>query len=79
VLRILAKRSHGVSLIRPEIVEQLARSMKEHGLLQPVVVCPHKGGGYLLVAGLHRFEAAKKLTESDRRTFYREHFPANVD
>jgi ParB family transcriptional regulator, chromosome partitioning protein len=47
--------------LRPEIVEQLARSMKEQGLLQPIVVRLRKGGGYLLVAGLHRLKSAKKL------------------
>jgi ParB family chromosome partitioning protein len=35
--------------------------MSDQGQLQPIVVRPHNGGGYCLVAGLHRFEAAKKL------------------
>ena len=35
--------------------------MTDQGLLQPIVVRSLEGGGYLLVAGLHRFEAAKKL------------------
>jgi ParB/RepB/Spo0J family partition protein len=35
--------------------------MGDQGQLQPIVVRPRKDGGYWLVAGLHRFEAAKKL------------------
>jgi ParB-like chromosome segregation protein Spo0J len=35
--------------------------MANQGQLQPIVVRPQKDGGYWLVAGLHRFEAAKKL------------------
>jgi hypothetical protein len=48
--------------LRPEIVEQLAESMKgEGGLLEPIVVRPRKGGDYWLVAGRHRLMAAMKL------------------
>jgi hypothetical protein len=35
--------------------------MADQGQLQSIVVRRHKDGGYWLVAGLHRFEAAKKL------------------
>jgi ParB family transcriptional regulator, chromosome partitioning protein len=35
--------------------------MADQGQLQPIVVRPRKDGGYWLVAGLHRFEAAKTL------------------
>jgi ParB family transcriptional regulator, chromosome partitioning protein len=47
--------------LRPDKVDALAQSMADQGLLQPIVVRPHKDGRYWLVAGLHRFEAAKKL------------------
>src|SRR5271170_5364113 len=47
--------------IRPDTVDALAQSMAEQGQLQPIVVRPRKDGGYWLVAGLHRLEAAKKL------------------
>lgn len=39
-------------------LEELADSIKEHGLLQPIVVRPRLGG-YQLVAGERRFRAAK--------------------
>jgi ParB/RepB/Spo0J family partition protein len=35
--------------------------MADQGLLQPIVVRPNKGGGYDMIAGIHRLEAAKKL------------------
>lgn len=40
-------------------LEELAVSIKEHGVVQPIVVTP-SGGGYQIVAGERRFRAAKK-------------------
>lgn len=42
-----------------EALEELSRSIKEHGVLQPIVVTP-KGGGYQIVAGERRFRAATR-------------------
>lgn len=39
-------------------IEELAASMREHGVLQPVLVRPHESG-YELVAGERRWRAAK--------------------
>lgn len=39
-------------------VEELAASIKEHGVLQPIVVRPH-GSGYQLVAGSRRLKASQ--------------------
>ncbi|MDB5186961.1 MAG: parB [Candidatus Saccharibacteria bacterium] len=39
-------------------LEELAASIKEHGILQPIVVTP-KSGGYQIVAGERRYRAAK--------------------
>jgi ParB family chromosome partitioning protein len=40
-------------------LEELARSIAEHGILQPIVVTP-KDGGYQIVAGERRFRAATR-------------------
>jgi ParB family chromosome partitioning protein len=40
-----------------DALEDLAASIAEHGILQPIVVTPHKGG-YQIVAGERRFRAA---------------------
>lgn len=40
-------------------LEELAASIKEHGVLQPIVVVPHKSG-YMIVAGERRYRAAGK-------------------
>lgn len=40
-------------------LEELAASIAEHGILQPIVVTPHHGG-YQIVAGERRFRAAKQ-------------------
>jgi ParB family chromosome partitioning protein len=40
-------------------LEELAASIRQHGLLQPVVVRPHPAGaGYELIAGARRVRAA---------------------
>jgi ParB-like nuclease domain len=57
----IAVAKNRLRALRDENVTALAQSMADQGLLQPIVVRPHKGGGYWLIAGLHRFEAAKKL------------------
>jgi ParB-like chromosome segregation protein Spo0J len=47
--------------LRPEFVVELAASMQTHGLIERIVVRPRRGGGFWLVAGWHRLEAAKQL------------------
>lgn len=47
--------------LRPDRIAELAESMKANGLLQPIVLRTGRGNGYYLVAGNHRFEAAKAL------------------
>jgi ParB family chromosome partitioning protein len=41
-----------------EHLDELTASVRQHGVLQPIVVRPKKGGGYELVAGERRFRAA---------------------
>lgn len=41
-----------------EALEDLAASIAEHGILQPIVVTPYRGG-YQIVAGERRFRASK--------------------
>jgi hypothetical protein len=47
--------------IRDDLVNDLAESMKKRGLLQPITARRRSDGGYSLVTGWHRFEAAKLL------------------
>lgn len=42
-------------------IEDLMNSIKEHGILQPLVVTKRAGGGYELIAGERRFRASKML------------------
>src|SRR5690606_6419519 len=39
---------------------ELAASIKQHGVLQPIVVSPSKSGGYIIVAGERRWRAANQ-------------------
>lgn len=40
-------------------LDELSASIREHGILQPIVVTPHKGN-YMIVAGERRFRAAER-------------------
>jgi ParB family chromosome partitioning protein len=41
-------------------LEELAASIREHGVIQPLVVAPAMGGTYTLVAGERRLQAARR-------------------
>lgn len=43
-----------------EKIETLAASIKDHGLIQPIIITPTKNGMYKIVAGERRWRAAKK-------------------
>ena len=40
------------------LLDELASSIKQHGVLQPIVVVPAKTGGYVIVAGERRYRAS---------------------
>ena len=48
----------------PEKQKELIASVKEHGILQPVLVRPMDDGTYELVAGWRRWTAAKASTST---------------
>ncbi|MBC6431640.1 ParB/RepB/Spo0J family partition protein [Nostoc sp. HG1] len=43
----------------PQAMHELVESIKQHGIIQPILVRPQKDGRYELVAGERRFQAAK--------------------
>jgi ParB family chromosome partitioning protein len=47
--------------IRGEALEQLARSIEESGVVQPILVRPVANGRYQIIAGERRFRAVQKL------------------
>ena len=57
----IAVAKHRLRALREDTANALAQSMADRGQLQPIVVRPRNDGGYWLVAGMHRFEAAKIL------------------
>lgn len=46
--------------IREKELEELAASIREHGIIQPLVVSPASGGTYTLIAGERRWQAARR-------------------
>ena len=47
--------------IRAEALDQLARSIQESGIVQPILLRPVASGRYQIVAGERRYRAAQKL------------------
>ena len=47
--------------IRPEALDQLARSIQESGVVQPILLRPITQGRYQIIAGERRFRAAQKI------------------
>lgn len=43
-----------------EALDELSDSVREHGIIQPIVVTPRSQGGYTIVAGERRFRAANQ-------------------
>ncbi len=48
-------------VVDPKEIEELAASIGEHGVLQPILVRPHpeKAGNYLVIAGERRYRASR--------------------
>jgi ParB family chromosome partitioning protein len=44
---------------QPEKLRELADSIREHGIIQPLIVSRDTGGGYQLIAGERRLQAAR--------------------
>ena len=43
-----------------EKIHELAVSIQQHGVIQPIIVCPEKNGSYEIVAGERRWRAARE-------------------
>jgi ParB family chromosome partitioning protein len=45
---------------REEQLEELAASIRQHGIIQPLIVSPGNGGTYTIIAGDRRWQAARR-------------------
>ena len=57
---ILIPEERVTSQLDPEILDELRESIKEHGILEPLLVARVEGK-YVLIDGLHRLVIAKEL------------------
>jgi ParB family transcriptional regulator, chromosome partitioning protein len=62
VSKIIADASENVRYFKeaPAKLEELAKSIKEQGVIEPLIVTAEKDGGYRLAAGFRRLAAAKQ-------------------
>jgi len=45
---------------KEEELEELAASIRQHGIIQPIIVSPGAGGTYTIIAGDRRWQAARR-------------------
>lgn len=66
--------------LRQEVVDELAASIRVHGLLHPILIRPRSrnGIGFMLVAGRHRLAAVKQLKHEAIRAEVREGMEADA-
>lgn len=60
VTAIRENRSQPRTSFDEQALEDLAASIREHGLIQPIIVSEDSGGGYELIAGERRWRAARR-------------------
>lgn len=61
VTRIRPNRHQPRRTFRDEAIADLAASVAQKGILQPILVTPHEEGGWELVSGERRWRAARKV------------------
>ena len=65
ISQIYANPDQPRKIFDPEKIEILSNSIRNYGVLQPIVLKPDENGKYMIIAGERRFRASKKarLTE----------------
>ncbi len=61
-----------------EALEQLAASIREHGLIQPIIVAPHGEGRYRIIAGERRWRACRLAELEEIPVLIREYSPQEI-
>jgi len=62
--RIVPNRYQTRQVFEPNKIKELAESIDEHGLLQPIVVRPIEEGMFEIIAGERRFRALQSLNKT---------------
>lgn len=57
--RIVPNEYQPRRIFNPEKLEELAASIREHGIIQPLVVSPREDGKYEIIVGERRFRASR--------------------
>ena len=70
--RIVPNRYQPRQVFEPSKIHELAESIKEHGLLQPIVVRPIEEDMFEIIAGERRFRAMQSLNMSQADVIIRD-------
>ena len=54
----------------PQALEELAQSIRNHGVMQPIVVRPVEGGRYEIIAGERRWRASQQAGRNVCRRWF---------
>ena len=61
-----------------EAMEHLADSIKEHGLIQPIIVAPLEDGRYRIIAGERRWRACRMAGLEEAPVLIRSYTPREI-
>lgn len=62
----IRERHGGLRLTRPETVTAMEASLRRHGQLSPIVVCPSPETGFEVIDGFKRLRAVRRIEEQPR-------------
>ena len=71
---IMPNRTQPRRFFDDDKISELADSIREHGMIQPVVVRPASGDGFEIVAGERRWRAARKADLRSNSVYYQGNF-----
>ncbi|SVE05877.1 uncharacterized protein METZ01_LOCUS458731, partial [marine metagenome] len=60
------------TVFQENLLEELTESIRQHGVIQPIIVSQSPGNGYVLIAGERRLQAAKRAGFTDIPVVIRE-------
>tara|TARA_B100000029_G_scaffold497975_1_gene566180 strand:+ start:4202 stop:5176 length:975 start_codon:yes stop_codon:yes gene_type:complete len=72
IVKIIRNPEQPRTVFQENLLEELTESIREHGVIQPIVVSEGPGDGYVLIAGERRLQAAKRAGLTDVPVVIRE-------
>ncbi len=72
IAKIIRNPEQPRTVFQENLLEELAESIRQHGVIQPIIVSQGSSDGYVLIAGERRLQAAKRAGLTDVPVVIRE-------